>query len=246
VTYSIADAVTLAEAEPGREVVFFAVGFETTACTTAAAVARGLPENLSILSSHRLVPPALSALLSSERLAIDAFLLPGHVSTVIGLEGYGDAPGAPMVVAGFDAVDILAGLDALLRQLADGERTIENAYARAVKPAGNLEARRLIANVFEPVDAAWRGIGTIPGSGLALREAHASHDARVRFGAAPDPEISDTEPGCLCGDVLLGAAAPEDCPLFGKACHPDRPVGACMVAYEGTCHARYRLRGGAR
>jgi hydrogenase expression/formation protein HypD len=250
IVYGIDDAVALARAQPDREVVFFAVGFETTACTTAAALKRGVPENFSILSSHRLVPPALEALVASEGTALDGFILPGHVIAVAGLGDYralAERKGLPMAVAGFEPVDLLLALEHLATRARlrgaggrTGGETVFNAYARLVKTEGNTAAQEAMREVFEEADAAWRGIGTIPRSGYRLRERFALHDAQRRFGMVPDPSIHDTYPGCRCGQVLLGRVEPEDCPLFRRGCSPDNPIGPCMVAFEGTCHARYR------
>jgi hydrogenase expression/formation protein HypD len=262
VVYGIDDAVALAAATPAREVVFFAVGFETTACTTAAVLARGVPGNFSVLTSHRLVPPALRALLALDEVRgqtadgrrqtgtqgndrIDGFILPGHVTAVTGLAGYRAlGPAAPaMAVAGFEPVELALALLRLAEQAVCGEPgPIHNLYPRAVRDAGNPVALRLMDEVFTPADAAWRGIGVIPASGLRIRPHLAALDAQVRFGVSPDPAVPDTHKACRCGDVLLGRLEPEACPLFGAACNPDRPLGPCMVAFEGTCHARYRHR----
>ncbi len=247
VVYGIDDAVKLAAQLPGKEVVFFAVGFETTACTTAAALARELPDNFSVLVSHRLVPPALAALMASEGESLDGFVLPGHVTAVAGLVEYqalASEKGVPMAVAGFEPVDLMLAVEHLARRgqekRAGQPEKIFNGYSRLVRPDGNPEARRVVAEVFEECDAAWRGIGGIPRSGQRIRERYAAHDAQRRFGVAPDPGLKDIHPGCRCGEVLLGRIEPEDCPLFRKACHPDKPIGPCMVAFEGTCHARFR------
>ncbi len=245
IVYGASDAVALARALPAREVVFFAVGFETTACTTAAALQADPPANFSVLCSHRLVPPALDALLGLPGVAPEGFLLPGHVITVTGLSAYRDlASRRPiaMAVGGFEPVDLLLALKDLVEQVADGRPRVGNDYPRAVRDGGNPAAIAAIAQVFEARDAAWRGIGTIPASGLGLRAAFAGRDAAARFGLVPDPEVPDTTPGCRCGDVLLGRLEPEACPLFGSGCTPDVPVGPCMVAFEGTCAARYRHR----
>lgn len=247
VVYGIDDAIALATQEPGKQVVFFAVGFETTACTTAAALARDLPANFSILVSHRVVPPALEALLASEGQKLDGFVLPGHVIAVAGLADYqalGRSHGIPMAVAGFEPIDLLLAVEHLARRGKERSgpqpETVFNGYSRLVREDGNPEARRIMEQVFEPCDAAWRGIGVIPRSGLRVREAFAAHDAQRRFGIAPDPELPDIHPGCRCGEVLLGHIEPEECPLFRTKCHPDHPIGPCMVAFEGTCHARFR------
>ncbi len=249
VVYGIDDAVALAAQDSSRQVVFFAVGFETTACTTAAALARPLPPNFSVLASHRVVPPALEALLGSEGEKLDGFVLPGHVTAVAGLADYhalARSHGIPMAVAGFEPIDLLLAVEHLARRgkerAARGAQpeAVFNGYSRLVREEGNPQARRIIETVFEPCDAAWRGIGVIPRSGLRIREALAVHDAQRRFGLTPDPELQDIHPGCRCGEVLLGHIEPEECPLFRTKCHPDRPIGPCMVAFEGTCHARFR------
>jgi len=243
VVYSAADAVALARAHPGKEVVFFAVGFETTACTVASALALGAPANFSIVCSHRLIPPALQALLAVPGPALAGYLLPGHVMTVMGTQEYEVFPAQhrlPLAVAGFEPVDILLAIDNLVTQVVSGAPALYNGYPRAVRRAGNVVARQRMAEVFEACDAAWRGIGTIPRSGLRLRPAFAAHDALARFGVAPDPGIRDIEPGCSCHLIMLGKVEPEECPLFAAACTPESPVGPCMVSMEGTCRARYR------
>jgi hydrogenase expression/formation protein HypD len=246
VVYGIDDAIDIARSSPNREVVFFAVGFETTSCTTAAAIKRGVPENFSVLCSHRLVPPALEALLALPGESLDGFILPGHVTTVMGIRDYRPLASrhtTPMAVAGFEPVDILAAIEFLVRRAVSAEKPrdpIFNAYGRAVREDGNPVARQIMNEVFEECDAAWRGIGTIPRSGCRLRDRFAKSDAQRRFGISPDTSIPDTHPGCRCGDVLLGRVEPEDCPLFRTTCNPDAPLGPCMVAFEGTCHARHR------
>ncbi|MFH0901887.1 MAG: hydrogenase formation protein HypD [Pseudomonadota bacterium] len=247
VVYGIADAVEIARREPNREVVFFAVGFETTACTVAAALLDGVPANFSILSSHRLVPPALAALCSQTAAGeLDGFLLPGHVTTIIGLEPYEklvEESRLPMVVAGFEPVDVLLAIRRLAKLTIEEHPALENAYGRCVRASGNLAARKALAEVFEPSNANWRGIGAIASSGMRLRESYASHDAARRLGIEPDGSIADIHPGCRCGEVLLGRVEPEECPLFGRKCIPEAPIGPCMVAFEGTCHARMRHAG---
>lgn len=243
VVYSVADAVDIARASRDREVVFFAVGFETTACTTAAVLLADPPANFAILCSHRLIPPALEALLASDSGGLDGFLLPGHVSTVIGGLAYEPLAARsrrPMVVAGFEPADILRALRDLVGQVVRGESSVGNAYPRAVRPEGNRVALGAMERVFEPCDAAWRGLGTLPGSGLALRGEFRDRDARGRLGLDADPTVPDFEPGCRCGEVLMGRVEPDECPLFGTGCTPESPVGPCMVGFEGTCHARRR------
>lgn len=246
VVYSPRDAVRIAREHPGREVVFMAVGFETTAGPIAAALLDDPPPNFSIVPSMRLIPPALAFLLDRDSGSLDGFLLPGHVSTVLGREGYlflETAYDIPGVIAGFEPVDIIRAVLELLSQTLDGPpHRVVNLYRRVVTDGGNERARRVIETVFEPCDAAWRGIGIIPSSGLALRERYRRLDARERLGLAGNPGAVDVPPGCICHRVILGDAEPEECPLFGGACTPRKPRGPCMVSSEGTCRARYQYR----
>jgi len=246
VVYSPLDALRLALEEPDRQVVFFGVGFETTAPTIAMAIhqaaARGL-ENFSVLVSHVLVPPALEAVLSSPECRVDGFLAAGHVCTVMGVEEY--APIAarhrvPIVVTGFEPTDILRGLRLCLTQLEEGRAEVENAYARSVRDGGNRPARKMIERVFRVVPRAWRGIGEIPASGLGLRADYARLDAAERFGVASLRAQED--PACEAGRVLQGVIRPPECAEFGRRCTPDRPLGATMVSSEGACAAYYRYR----
>ena len=237
-------ALALARAEPGRQVVFLAVGFETTAPATAAVVQQAAAAgatNFSVLMGHKLVVPALQALLAAGDARVQGFLCPGHVSVIIGAEAYkplAAAHGRPCVVAGFEPAQIVEGVVRLLRQLQAGRAEVENAYPAVVRPGGNAVALALLERVFEPVDAVWRALGTIPASGLALRPAWAGFDAARRFdltlGADVDP------PGCRCGDVIQGKLDPPACALFGEACTPRSPVGPCMVSSEGACAAWYK------
>jgi hydrogenase expression/formation protein HypD len=238
------DTLAIAQAEPAKKVVFFAVGFETTSPAIAASVreaqAKGIG-NLFVLSSLRLVPPALRALLSSEKLALDGFLLPGHVSVIIGAAPYSFLVREFCiggVITGFEAVDILEGVFMLLRQKKEGRIAIENQYRRAVKEGGNPRALGIMDEVFMPVDASWRGLGTIPNSGLALREEFKGMDATQAFDI-PYEEVDDP-PGCRCGEVLQGLIRPPECLLFGTRCTPQHPVGPCMVSSEGSCAAFHR------
>jgi hydrogenase expression/formation protein HypD len=238
------DALTIAQAEPAKKVVFFAVGFETTSPAIAASIrearAKGIG-NLFVLSSLRLIPPALRALLSSEKLALDGFLLPGHVSVIIGAAPYSFLVrefSIGGVITGFEALDILEGVSMLLHQKKEGRIAIENQYRRAVKEGGNPRALGIMEEVFMPVDASWRGLGTISNSGLALREEFKSMDAPQVFDI-PYEEVDDP-PGCRCGEVLQGLIRPPECPLFGTRCTPQHPVGPCMVSSEGSCAAFYR------
>ncbi|MDR1777463.1 MAG: hydrogenase formation protein HypD [Desulfovibrio sp.] len=242
IVYSPLEALTLAEKNPAAVVVFPGIGFETTAPTVAATVLTARQkklDNFCVLCLHKLVPPALRALLDDDTSAqIDAFLLPGHVSTVIGLEPYAFLARdyhMPAVVGGFEPADILLALSLMAEQLRDHAPAVCNAYPRAVNDAGNPRARALTDMVFRPCDALWRGLGAIPESGLALAPEYADMDAAKRFNLAleqhPEPK------GCRCGDVLKGRASPPQCPLFGKKCTPAAPVGPCMVSTEGSCAA---------
>jgi hydrogenase expression/formation protein HypD len=246
IVYSPLDAVALAQRRPEREVVFFAVGFETTAPATAMAVLRasqlGL-KNFSVLCSHVLVPPAIDALLSSPANRVQAFLAAGHVCTVMGYEDYRPLAArhrVPIVVTGFEPVDLLQGVWLAVRQLEAGRAEVENQYARAVRPEGNRRARQLLDNVFEPADRAWRGIDTIPRSGFRLRDAFAGYDAERRFETAG--VVTQESPLCIAGQVLRGVKKPHDCPAFGTSCTPERPLGAPMVSSEGACAAYYHYR----
>jgi hydrogenase expression/formation protein HypD len=244
IVYSAADALTIARANPAREVVFLGVGFETTAPTIAATLmgARrtGCP-NFSVAATHKTVPVALEALLDRPDLEVDGLLLPGHVSVMIGMAGYRpffDKTRMPAVVTGFEPTDLLMGIAELVSQIETGRPRLANAYPRAVTEAGNPKAMALLAQVFAPADVQWRGLGVIPASGLALRPEFEAFDALKRF----EVEIVDTpEPrGCACGQILTGTRIPPQCPLYKTACTPVHPVGPCMVSSEGTCAAYYR------
>ncbi len=244
VVYSPRDALELARRHPELRVVFWGVGFETTAPGVAAALLEARAtgaDNFLVYCAHKLVPPALEALLATGEVRVDGFILPGHVSTVLGTAPYAflaERHGVPAVVAGFEPTDLLLALELLLRLVERGEATVVNAYPRAVRSEGNPAARAVLDRVFRPVDARWRGLGEIPGSGLALREEFAAHDAARQFAL---PEFPDAEPrGCRCGEVLRGAALPPECPLFDRRCTPVSPVGPCMVSSEGSCAAYHR------
>jgi hydrogenase expression/formation protein HypD len=247
VVFSPLQAVDLARAQPERRVVFLGIGFETTVPGVALAIrdaaALGL-RNFFVLCGHKVMPPPLRALVAG-RTRVDGFLLPGNVSAIIGLQPYGFLAsefGIACVVAGFEPLDVLEGIHLLLQQVVRRSPAVENQYTRLVRPDGNPAARGLVAEVFEPFDAVWRGIGTIPGSGLRLRQAYAAHDAERGIAYCTEPTVE--KKGCVCGEILQGLKQPEDCPLFGRACTPAAPVGACMVSSEGCCAAHYRyLRG---
>ncbi len=228
-----------------REVVFFAVGFETTAPMTAAVAVEPVPANLSLLVSHKRIPPAMAALLDWPGTGIAGYLAPGHVSTIIGAAGYEPwlgGRGVPVVIGGFEPLDILYAVALLLRQLRDGQPRIENGYPRAVAQSGNAAALRLLDEVFRPCDAAWRGIGVLPNSGYQLRPRFESLDARARFDVG-DIEDRGGEAGCRCPEVLTARAVPTDCRLFGTRCTPLSPVGPCMVGGEGACAIWFRYDG---
>ncbi|MCQ8893101.1 MAG: hydrogenase formation protein HypD [Methanolinea sp.] len=222
-----------------KEVVFISVGFETTAPTVAAAILSGPPENFSILSCHRLVPPAMKWLLEQGEARLQGFLLPGHVCTVAGYWEYEQFP-VPQVVAGFEPEDILLGLLMLVEQVRKGEARVENAYPRAVTREGNVKAQELMYRVFEPVDAEWRGFPVIPRSGLRLRKEFEQYDAQKKFDITIRHVTKQT--ACLCDRVLRGMAEPTECRLFGRACTPRTPVGPCMVSHEGACRIWYTYR----
>jgi len=243
IVYSPLDALALARALPDRRVVFFAIGFETTAPANAMAVSMARArkiENFSVLVSHVLVPPMIEALLEAPDNRVQGFLGPGHVCTVMGTSEYEPLARrhrVPIAIAGFEPVDILDGILRVVRQLEAGTASVENAYARLVRPEGNLPARKLLDEIFEVCDRKWRGIGPVPKSGYKLRPALRAHDAERLFEVA---SIETREsPDCISGQVLRGLKKPHDCPAFGKACTPESPLGATMVSSEGACAAYF-------
>ena len=246
IVYSPLDAVALAKNNPTSEVVFFAVGFETTAPANGMAVLRAAHENVrnfSLLSSHVLVPPAMRAILGASDNRVQGFLAAGHVCTIMGTQEYGpiaDAYRVPIVVTGFEPVDIMEGLLRCVRQLEEGRHEVENAYARAVRTEGNPHARKILEQVFEVSARTWRGIGEIPLSGLEVRADYAAHDAVKRFHLSPARNEVASE--CISGAIMRGVKKPHDCPAFGKRCTPESPLGAPMVSSEGACAAYYRYR----
>lgn len=242
--YSITDCLAIAE-RTDKDVVFFSIGFETTAPTPASVILHKPPENFSILSTHRLIPPAMEALVNMGELRIDGFIDPGHVSVIIGAEPYeflSSRYNIPQVIAGFEPLDVLIAVYMLAMQIRRGEAKVENEYARVVKPEGNEKAKQIMNAVFEPFDVSWRGFPVIPGSGLTLRDEFADYDARKRYedelralsGDYKEPE------GCRCGEILRGLVDPDECPLFGTVCTPQHPVGPCMVSREGCCNIMFR------
>ena len=247
VVYSPMDALKIASDNKDKKVVFFATGFETTSPSVAGTLFEADKlkiDNFYIYSAHKLVPPALDALLGSGEVNVDGFILPGHVSTIIGSRPYGfiaEKYRKPSVITGFDAEDILQGINMLLAQIAANKAEVEIQYKKVVREEGNPKAVELMNEYFEPCDAYWRGIGTIPLSGLRLREKFRHRDINsilkidISFASGPqEPQ------GCSCGEVLRGLKTPEQCPLFGCACTPESPVGACMVSTEGSCAAYYK------
>ena len=243
ILYSPAELLAIAR-ETEREVVFLGVGFETTIPVVASAFLRAEKEgigNLFLYPAFKLVPPALHALLEDPECRIDAFLLPGHVSAVLGLEPYAFLDteyGIPSAVAGFEGDDLLTGIHALLRQLAEGTHRVENIYTRVVRERGNEKARKVMDSFLTPSDSLWRGFGNIPASGMFPLPEYGKLDAAAKYNL---PKLTNTDPpGCLCSRVVQGKSLPEECTLFGKRCTPENPVGPCMVSSEGSCAAHFK------
>jgi hydrogenase expression/formation protein HypD len=247
IVYSPLDAVKIARQNPEKEVVFFAVGFETTAPANAMAVWHAhtnAVSNFSILCSHVLVPPAMDALLSSSENRVQGFLAAGHVCTIMGFNEYiplAEKYRVPIVVTGFESIDILQGILMLVTQLEEGRHVIENQYARVVKQEGNASAQEMIFNVFEITHRSWRGIGTIPDSGYRLKEQFKKFDAEVKFNLGP--VIVHESPLCIAGEILRGLKKPHECTAFGSQCNPEHPLGAPMVSSEGACAAYFNFKG---
>lgn len=245
VVYSVEDAVKMAENETNKEFVFFAVGFETTSPSTAVEIISKPPENLSYLISHRLIPPAMKLLVEMKDLNLNGFIAPGHASTIIGLKPYEIFPKTyhmPTVVAGFEPLDILFGIYMIMKQLKEGKPRLENEYVRAVHWEGNVKAQELIQSVFDVMDSNWRGLGTIPSSKLTLKRKYGTYDALSKYNVKVEHGV-DIQHGCRCHLVVVGKIRPTECPLFMKACTPQKPVGACMVSSEGTCRIWARTMG---
>ena len=242
--YSPREAVTYAAGHPDKEVIFLGVGFETTipaiALSLLEARAAGI-KNYSIFSVHKVVPPAMKALLNDPEQKIDGFILPGHVCTITGRKAFDFISSDyrfPAVIGGFEEVDVMGAIYLLLRQILDGRVETMNGYRRLVHEDGNIKAQEIMGKCFDPADVSWRGFGSIPGSGLRLKAEYATHDARVRFPIEVPP--SSPPEGCSCGEVLRGKLRPDDCPLFSSVCTPVDPVGPCMVSTEGACAAYYQ------
>ncbi|MDQ1281111.1 MAG: hydrogenase expression/formation protein HypD [Thermoproteota archaeon] len=245
IVYGIEDAIRIAE-KSNKEVVFMAVGFETTAPSTAAIVLRSLPENFSVLSCHRYLPPALFALLEMGEFKIHGIIEPGHVSTIIGLEPYEKLSiqyHIPQVVTGFEPLDMLMGVFMLASQIKKGEAKVENEYTRVVRYEGNLKALKVIDTVFEAFNIDWRGFPEISNSGMRLKDEFGQVDSRKKYEnelEGLDNEVFVEAEGCRCGDVLRGIIDSKECPLFGKTCSPTNPIGPCMVSVEGSCNIDYK------
>ncbi|MCX7986862.1 MAG: hydrogenase formation protein HypD [Bacteroidales bacterium] len=245
IVFSINEALEMAERYPDKEIVFLAIGFETTTPPTAAGVLRAHSsgiKNFSILSAHKIMPPPMQALIE-EGIPIDGFLAPGHVSTITGIEMYRFIPEKfrkGVVVSGFEPTDILQSVIMLVQQFEKQEPNVEIQYRRVVKPEGNIKAMQMIEEVFEVTSANWRGLGNLPNSALQLKKRYAHFDAEKKFQISLD---APHEPkGCICGLILKGLRTPPQCTLFGKLCTPDNPVGACMVSSEGACNVFYRYK----
>ena len=237
IVYGFNDAVRRAKQRKDEEHVFIGVGFETTMPTVASYIySNRIPDNLYVLPSYRLTPPITEYMLQLKDIAINGIILPGHVSTIIGVESWLFLEGrVPSVIAGFEPIDILIAILMILRQILRGEARVENEYTRVVRFKGNEKARRIINKVFDVVDADWRGIGVVPDSGATFRDEYRKIDVLEKY-SIEVKKATDIRPGCKCADIVLGLAKPTDCPLFLKACTPERPYGPCMVSSEGTCH----------
>lgn len=246
IVYSIDDAVEMARENPTKEIVFMAVGFETTAPATASAILSNPPSNFSILNCHRYVPPALKAIIQMGEVKIQGLIEPGHVSTILGTKPYEFLSRdykVPQVIAGFEPLDLLMSVYLLARQIKEGRAEVENEYGRLVKEEGNVKAVNALEEVFEPGDVEWRGFPIIASSAMVLKKKFEKYDARKKF-KEDLKEIAQRKfphpKGCRCGEVLRGLIDSQDCPLFGKVCTPKNPIGPCMVSMEGNCNIEYR------
>ena len=246
VVYGVEDALSIAREEKDREIVFIAVGFETTAPSTATVIQQDPPENFSILCCHRTIPEALDAILGMGEIKLDGVIDPGHVSAIIGVEPYNFLTkkyGIPQVIAGFEPLDLLIGVWMLVEQIERGEPKVENEYNRVVKEAGNVIAQKILRDVFTSIDIKWRGFPVIPKSGFILRDKYQEYDARRRYEdifLKLEDKIFVEPSGCRCGELLRGLITPEGCPLFGRICTPSHPVGPCMVSIEGSCNITFK------
>lgn len=244
IVYAVTDALKIAQQNPHKKIIFLGVGFETTSPTIAASImdtSQNMVENYFVLTMHKLIPPAMKALLENKEVNISGFILPGHVSTITGTEIYNFIASdysIPCCVAGFEPSDILRSIFSLVKQINDGKSEIQNEYKRAVRKEGNVNALALLDEVFEPCDTEWRGIGLIPESGLKIKKKYSDFDAKLNIPV--DVEPTNENPECICGDILCGVKTPKECKLFGNVCCPENPIGACMVSSEGTCSAYYK------
>jgi len=244
VVYSPLDAVQLAVRNPAKRVVFLGVGFETTAPTIAGSILTAKQrrlDNYFVLASHKTIPQPMGVLSADPELSLDGYLCPAHVSAIIGADAYrflAEQYRVPCVVTGFEPTDVMQGVEMLVRQALAGESRVDIQYSRVVRWQGNAKAQAILAEVFTPFDADWRGIGALPDSGLKIADAYAAYDAELAIPVAV--EQTKEHQGCLCGEILKGKVSPFDCPLFGTGCTPESPVGACMVSSEGTCAAAYK------
>ncbi|MFW9919331.1 MAG: hydrogenase formation protein HypD [Candidatus Thorarchaeota archaeon] len=245
VVYGVNDAIEIARKNPDREVIFIGAGFETTAPTMAIEIVKTPPDNFSILTSLKVIPPAMEILVSLDGFAVDGFITPGHVSAIIGSDAFStlaEKRKVPCVAAGFEPLDVLEAIRMILVQIKEGRSVSENEYTRVVKPEGNVAAQRVIAKAFEVKDAPWRGLGIVPKSGLFIKSEYRQYDARKKFDFPPIESV-DILPGCRCHEVILGMIDPTECILFGKRCTPEGPYGPCMVGHEGTCRIRHESGG---
>jgi hydrogenase expression/formation protein HypD len=249
IVYSIEDAVSLADKNPDKKIVFMAIGFETTAPGTAAILIEdNLPNNFSVISCHRYLPPALKSLLEEGKSKIDGIIEPGHVSTIIGLKPYEKISNIykiPQVVTGFEPIDVMMAVYMLTKQKIKNEIKVENEYLRSVKPEGNKRALNFIEKVFEPTNAYWRGFPIISNSKMKLRKEYDEYNAELIYADLLEQDVQKkfSQPTeCRCNEVLRGLIDPKDCPLFGKSCTPQNPIGPCMVSYEGSCNIEYKYR----
>lgn len=242
IVYGPNDAIKIAEDNPNKEVIFFAIGFETTVPLIGYEIQSGPPSNFSIICAHKLIPAALELLMSQSLLKIDGFISPGHVSTIIGLKPYeifSQGYRIPNVIAGFEPNDVLLSILMLLKQVKDKKYDTINEYSRVVKPEGNKIAQKIIEDVFTSISSPWRGIGRIADGGLAIREEYQEFDAEKKFNIEIE-KSQDIPPGCSCHLVMVGKLYPYECKLFGKSCTPINPIGPCMVSMEGTCSIYYK------
>ena len=242
IVYSVNDAIKLAQKYPTKEVVFFGIGFETTAPTLAAEMIKGPPKNFSVLTSYRLIPPVMELVMGIGDLHVEGFICPGHVATVIGTKPFQFLPelySMPTVISGFEPLDILLAILMLLKQIRNNDPKVDNEYSRSVTDEGNIRAQEIMNEVFEIANVRWRGIGRVPLSGYHLKEEFSDYNARKKYNILINHSI-DIRPGCSCHLVIIGKLQPDQCPLFGEQCTPIHPYGPCMVSHEGTCNIFYR------